>query len=95
MGLYTNAIAIKKLRLEVEEQGTTLAQLRGEIRAMDLEFSQLYDKVSHQMSRMAKRTALRETREAPNGEEILPAEDGPDPISAKILARRAHTGVRK
>ena len=63
-------------------------------KGLDMEFTELYDKVSHQMSRMAKRYS----RAKVNGEESLeetPAsepDDGIDPISRSILARR---GMRR
>jgi len=60
-------------------------------KSLDLEFTELYDKVSHQMSRMAKRYA-REQKDPP-------LENGPDPdsstssnldpISQSIMLRRA------
>jgi len=59
-------------------------------KSLDMEFTELYDKVSHQMSRMAKRYSRAKT----NGDEPLQEEpvtdSGPtiDPISAKILDRR-------
>jgi len=65
-------------------------------KSLDMEFTELYDKVSHQMSRMAKRYARAEKA---NGEE-LPTEpdneisDGIDPISKSILARRTKGAFR-
>ena len=59
-------------------------------KSLDMEFTELYDKVSHQMSRMAKRYARAEKAES--GE--TPADSGNslsndiDPISASIMRRR-------
>jgi len=58
--------------------------------SIDLEFTELYDKVSHQMSRMAKRYARAEKL---NGEDPPELPDNAtssvsDPISAAIHARR-------
>jgi len=59
-------------------------------KSLNLEFIELYDKVSHQMSRMAKRYQ-REQKE--NGSEAFIApDDSPgdslDPISRSIMLRR-------
>lgn len=66
-------------------------ELEREIRGLRLEYIELYDKVSHQMSRMSKRhaAALKE-----NGSETTTApDDSPgdtlDPISRSIMMRRA------
>lgn len=60
-------------------------------KGLDLEFTELYDKVSHQMSRMAKRYA-RATPDTPS--EIDPETANSsfshmDPISQSIMLRRA------
>jgi len=59
-------------------------------RNLNLEFTELYDKVSHQMSRMAKRYARQQKADGVEGEEVVVDEpgDGVDPISRSILARR-------
>jgi len=59
-------------------------------KSLDMEFTELYDKVSHQMSRMAKRYARAEKVES----DETPADSGnslsetTDPISQSILRRR-------
>jgi len=62
-------------------------------RNINLEFTELYDKVSHQMSRMAKRYARQQKENG--GEELTEIDDAPadgiDPISRSILARRGRT----
>ena len=71
------------------------ASLRRDARALDLEFTNLYDKVSRQMSRMAKRAAVDKKE---NGEdEQSPAVtqfDHLDPISKSIMLRRAGINVK-
>jgi len=59
-------------------------------KSLDLEFTELYDKVSHQMSRMAKRYARAEKAE-PDTTQVDSADspsDGIDSVSASILRRR-------
>jgi len=65
-------------------------------KSIELEFTELYDKVSHQMSRMAKRNARAE-KEAEPETEIASANslDGIDPISKSIMLRRGMPGVSK
>jgi len=57
------------------------------VRSLKLEYVELYDKVRHQMSRMAKRSAVDDL--ARNDAEVLDeVDDGLDPISRNILAQR-------
>jgi len=60
-------------------------------KSLDMEFTELYDKVSHQMSRMAKRYARAEkANEAePEFSGNNDASPGMDPISRSIMLRRA------
>jgi len=63
-------------------------------RKLDLEFTELYDKVRHQMSRMAKRDALARKNDDDPPEieqDDLPFPDA-DPISRSILLRRGGIG---
>jgi len=63
-------------------------------RKLDLEFTELYDKVRHQMSRMAKRDALARKNDTDPPEleqDDLPFPDA-DPISRSILLRRGGVG---
>lgn len=65
-------------------------------RNLELEFTELYDKVRHQMSRMAKRQSATDKA---NGE-LVPADEaqdatpGQDPISRSIMLRRGGYGRR-
>jgi len=87
MGLFSTNLALERIEDRLEKQLVAHDDLAREIRGLKLEYIELYDKVRHQMSRMAKRTAVVE-RENNDAEVIEPVEDGVDPISAKIHARR-------
>jgi len=71
-----------------------VSDLQRENKKLDLEFTELYDKVSRQMSRMAKRYAVdqKENGGAPLDESEPDAPPGIDAISASILRRR---GIRR
>lgn len=60
-------------------------------KSLDLEFTELYDKVSHQMSRMAKRYARAEKENDSELQELPDTSpgDGLDPISRSIMLRRS------
>ncbi len=60
-------------------------------KGLDMEFTELYDKVSHQMSRMAKRYARAEKLNGEPSEvsSSTQSEDTLDPISKSIMMRRA------
>ncbi len=60
------------------------------LRKLDLEFTELYDKVRHQMSRMAKRDAAASKANGEQLGEIPSKSDSPflDPISRAIHERR-------
>ncbi len=87
MGLFGNIRAVERLEDRIAKQESLNDDLAREIRGMKLEYIELYDKVRHQMSRMAKRTAVIE-RENNDADVLEPADDGVDPISAKIIQRR-------
>lgn len=59
-------------------------------RKLDLEFTELYDKVRHQMSRMAKRDAAAKklNGDDPPEDAEATAFDHLDPISKSIMVRR-------
>ena len=73
------------------------ADLQRSKRSLELEFTELYDKVRHQMSRMAKRDAAARQ----NGEDVPEVDAVPDqyahldPISRSIMLRRGMVGGRK
>jgi len=87
MGLFRDTTALELLQERIAKQECISDDLAREVRGLKLEYIELYDKVRHQMSRMAKRDSVR-GRE-PVEEEVIEEEvSGPDPISAKILALR-------
>ena len=90
MGIFRQQLALDRLedRLRSLEIKCDDFERRG--KSLDLEFTELYDKVSHQMSRMAKRDAR--AKKENGGEPPLDTEthhsDGLDPISRSIMMRR-------
>jgi len=91
MGIFATDREVRRLRSSIAELQDDVAELKRTSRSLELEFTELYDKVRHQMSRMAKRDAMRaQVVEEPEGETPLPAEvNGVDAISQKILDRRS------
>ncbi len=90
MGFNRTSKAIDRLEDRLRTLELKTDDLARRVSGINLEFIELYDKVSHQMSRMAKRYA-RQQKE--NGEN-LPTDDAEgssdslDPISRSILRRR-------
>ena len=90
MGLFATNRAVDRLEDRLRSLEIKCDDLERAKKSLDMEFTELYDKVSHQMSRMAKRYS----RAKANGEDLqeeLPIVDPADvidPISAKILDRR-------
>lgn len=87
MSLFTDTKAIERLQDRIAKQEALSDDLAREVRGLKLEYIELYDKVRHQMSRMAKRTAV-QNREVVEEEVVEEVIDGVDPISAQILAMR-------
>jgi len=91
MGIFTTDKAIEKLRDRLETLEVLCGELERDRRKLDLEFTDLYDKVRRQMSRMAKRAAVDDKSNGFDTE----AEPVPehlqhlDPISRSIMLRRA------
>jgi len=89
MGIFATNRAIKRIESRQGELLESIHDLKRAVRSLELEYTELYDKVRHQMSRMAKRAAV-DAKE--NGDatlvDAIPNDDEVDPISAKILARR-------
>ena len=90
MGVFRQQKAIDRLEDRLARTETLCADLERERKKLDLEFTDLYDKVRRQMSRMAKRYAVDQKE---NGEIIVPDPDNSalpstDPISERIIARR-------
>jgi len=79
---------------KVEDLCSALERDRNKL---DLEFTDLYDKVRHQMSRMAKRDAL--SKKENGGDPPVDLPDDPyahlDPVSRSIMMRRARELIPK
>jgi len=87
MSILGKKLAFARLVEDLAKQKCITDDLAREVRGLQLEYIELYDKVRHQMSRMAKRAAVddrKQLEELPVEEEV----DGVDPISAEILALR-------
>jgi len=87
MSLFRDSRTLERLEDRIAKQEQLCADLERTVRGLKLEYVELYDKVRHQMSRMAKRAAVDELR-ANDAEVIEPPDDGIDPISRNILAQR-------
>jgi len=89
--------AINRLSDRTEAMEDRCTDLERTSRKLDLEFTELYDKVSHQMGRMAKRYASRQAADlnGPNDETETSRLDSLDPISKSIMLRRGGYGSEK
>lgn len=90
MGVFARQRAIDRLEDRLKTQADLLSELQRSYKTLDLEFTNLFDKVSRQMSRMAKRYAVDSKESA---DLTPPTTDGEDtneldPISAAIHLRR-------
>ncbi len=97
MGIFATNKAVERLRDRLETLEVLTGELERDRRKLDLEFTDLYDKVRRQMSRMAKRAAVDDAAGG-NGELQEPVPDNLahlDPISRSIMLRRAGTGFKK
>ena len=96
MSVFRVQKALDRLEDRLQRTEQLCADLDRENKKLDLEFTDLYDKVRRQMSRMAKRYAV-DQKELVNDEEVEtlgePLPDV-DPISRSILLRRGGTGVK-
>jgi len=87
MSLFRDNRTLERLEDRIAKQELLAADLERTVRGLKLEYVELYDKVRHQMSRMAKRSAVDELNRN-DAEVIEPPDDGIDPISKTILAQR-------
>lgn len=87
MRLLATQKAVAELAARLGELDSDVRTLKTANKHLELEWEELYDKVRRQMSRMSKRYAVDQKE---NGEllEDAPPDDGIDPISRSILARR-------
>jgi len=93
--MWRDQKAIERLEDDLRALKHTVDDLDRARKSLEMEFTELYDKVSHQMSRMAKRQAVA-SKEPPTEEtEIASANslDGIDPISKSIMLRRGMGGT--
>ena len=97
MSIFGKKTAAESLDSRLTAVENLCADFARKNRSLELEFTELYDKVRHQMSRMAKRDATART----NGEDVPEIETEPDPlahhdpISRSILRRRGMMGKRE
>ena len=87
MSIWARQNAVDRLDDRLRKLEDLCSGLERDRNKLDLEFTDLYDKVRHQMSRMAKRDAVAQKE---NGEQLPedPPDDGLDPISRSIMLRR-------
>ena len=97
MGIFSTNKALRLLAEQITDLHNEVDTLQRARKSLDMEFTELYDKVSHQMSRMAKRYARAEKETLNDEEPEIPAGDAPvvDPISARILRRRNAGGFQR
>ena len=90
MGLFATQRTLDRLEDRLRSLELKCDDLERSNKSLNLEYIELYDKVSHQMSRMAKRYSRAKVNgdEPPEMETPSEPEDGIDPISRSILARR-------
>jgi len=87
MGLFGDNRALERLEDRIAKLEQLCDDSERTVRGLKLEYVELYDKVRHQMSRMAKRAAVDE--QIRNDVEVITEEDdGVDPISRQIIAQR-------
>ena len=97
MSIFAQQKAIERLEDGLRRVEDLCSDLDRSRRKLDLEFTELYDKVRHQMSRMAKREAVARKE---NGEDVTvePVDDQYshlDPVSRSIMIRRARGAAPK
>lgn len=81
--------AIERLDDRLATLQAKVDELDSVVRKLQLEWIETYDKIRHQLSRMARRGDLTNGKGPEEIVDETPPEDpGVDPISAKILARR-------
>ena len=87
MGLFGDNRTLERLEDRIAKLEQLCDDSERTVRGLKLEYVELYDKVRHQMSRMAKRSAIDE--QIRNDVEMIEeVDDGLDPISRNIIAQR-------
>jgi len=87
MGIFRADTTAKRLEERIAALETVNDDSQRTIRRLELEYIELYDKVRHQMSRMAKRYAP-DTAGIIQEDAAAADVDGVDEISARIIAMR-------
>jgi len=87
MGLFGDNRTLERLESRIATLEQLCADSERTVRSLKLEYVELYDKVRHQMSRMAKRAVV-DNQFANDAEVIEEPDDGVDPISRQIIAQR-------
>jgi len=97
MSIFSQQKAIERLRDRLDGMDAMLGELERDRRKLDLEFTDLYDKVRRQMSRMAKRAAVDDKGNGFDQEVLAVPEhlQHLDPISRSIMLRRGGPGIKK
>ena len=97
MRIFADMKAIDRLEDGLRRLQDDVADLQRDRKKLDLEFTDLYDKVRHQMSRMAKRDALANKANGIGPEADTEPTELPtmDSISAGIHARRNRGFIQK
>jgi hypothetical protein len=96
MGLFANQKTLDRLEDRLRALEVKADSMERGARSLNLEYTELYDKVSHQMSRMAKRYSRAEKETELDPEEVqndLPFPDA-DPVSRSILLRRGGVSLK-
>ena len=97
MGVWRHQRTIDRLEADLVEVRKLCTDTAHEQKKLDLEFTELYDKTSRLMKRMARRYA-HDQKESSEGmaEEQAPSHlDSLDPISRSIMLRRAGGAMQK
>ncbi len=96
MGIFATPKALDRLHDRLRQAEDDVADLKRASRKLDLEFTELYDKVSHQLGRMAKRYAARAAAETPeiDGEPLAEPLSREQTITNSIMLRRGMNGAQ-
>ena len=94
MGLWATKTTLESIDAQLATLSAQLIVLKARQKHVELEWEEVYDKVRHQLSRIRRRDTMAAKR---NGDEPpldapVEPDDGIDPISRSILARR---GIRR
>jgi len=96
MSIFARQKAAERLEHRLGKLENLCSSLEREQKKLDMEFTDLYDKVRHQMSRMAKRDAV--AAKENGGDPPVPEVDDQfahlDTVSRSIMMRRARQGMK-